>query len=207
MHAGVEPGADEERLSGLSGLGGLSGLNGLSGLKGLTRFPPRPECGHGAQVPSARPGRQWRVSVRPSLRLFAAVGTGHGAAVLAVLLAPVSLPLRLPLLLLCAASLAASLRQVVFLTAPDAVVGLAVDDQAGAVVQRRDGRSQHGRVLPSSFVAAPLTIVRLRLVGEWLPRSVVLVGGNCDPDAWRRLRVALAWRIGPRLETNAGRAH
>jgi len=190
-HAGVEPGADKERLSGLNL---------------LNRWLPSPDGGHSAQVSPFRPDRQWRVTVRRSPRLLAVVGAGHGLAALAVLLALVNPALWLALLLVCAASLATSLRQLVILTAPDAIVELAVDDHAGAVVRRRDGRSQEGRVLPSSFVSVPLTIVRLRLAGEWLPRSIVLVRGNCDPDAWRRLRVALVWRIGPRLAPHVGRA-
>jgi len=138
--------------------------------------------------------------------LLAAVSAGHGLAALGVLLAPISPALWLALLLVCAASLAVSLRQGVILTAPHAIVELAVDDHAGALVRRRDGRSQEGQVLPSSFVSVPLTIVRVRLAGEWLPRSIVLVRGNCDPDARRRLRVALAWRIGPRLQSRKRRA-
>lgn len=63
---------------------------------------------------------------------------------------------------------------------------------AGAVeVEGGDGRVRSGALRPGSFVAPWLTIVRWRPDGAWFDRTVPLLPGMLDEEAFRRLRVVL----------------
>ena len=58
-------------------------------------------------------------------------------------------------------------------------------------VEWRDGRAIEGSVRPGSFVAPWLTIVRWRPEGAWCDRTVPLLPGMVDAEAFRRLRIVL----------------
>ena len=59
----------------------------------------------------------------------------------------------------------------------------------------RDGRGawRHGALRDGSFVAPWLTVVRWRPQGARFDRTVLVLPGMTDPDAFRRLRVLLRW--------------
>jgi len=66
---------------------------------------------------------------------------------------------------------------------------------AGREIEAEDGngRLRGGELRPGSFVAPWLTVVRWRPRGAWFDRSIALLPGMVDADAFRRLRVILRW--------------
>ncbi len=56
-----------------------------------------------------------------------------------------------------------------------------------------DGTWHAGQVRAGSFVLPALTIVRWRPRGSRFDRTVLLLPGMVDPDAFRRVRIALRW--------------
>ncbi|MCE2945491.1 MAG: hypothetical protein LXA50_00295 [Betaproteobacteria bacterium] len=139
----------------------------------------------------------WTVQVGPSRTLVVAIAGGHLSAGAAVALAGLPWPLAIALSVALAASGAFHLARCALLRLPGSIVSLRIEGRGAAVVRFRNGREASATVLDSTVVAWRLTIVRLRLPGERAPRSVALLGDNCEAAAFRRLRVGLAWQAGP----------
>ncbi len=75
-------------------------------------------------------------------------------------------------------------------------------DQHRAAVQGRDHAWRDVRILGTSYVTAPLTILNLRVTGERLTRHVLLVRGNIDEQEFRRMRVLLHWSRAAAADTS-----
>jgi toxin CptA len=75
-----------------------------------------------------------------------------------------------------------------------AVLAVEVIDQETAALQESNGDCLAARILGTSYVTATLTVLNLRVAGEWLPRHVLLVRDNVDEQEFRRLRVLLRWK-------------
>jgi hypothetical protein len=146
-------------------------------------------------------GAPWTVQVGPSRALAVAIAGGHLCAGAAVVLAGLPLPLAIVLWLALMASGAFHLARCALLRLPGSIVSLCIDGRGPAMVRFRNGREASATVLDSTVVGWRLTIVRLRLPGDRAPRSVALLGDNCEAAAFRRLRVGLAWQAGPGLPT------
>ena len=112
------------------------------------------------------------LTLQPSTRLAAFIVLA-AAATLALV---VAMPL-LPLIRLAAAAWCAVV----------ASLALATHTRTRRVV------IHPGVVLPGSFVAPWLTIVRWRPPGRRFSRSLVILPDMLDPESFRRLRVILRW--------------
>jgi hypothetical protein len=156
--------------------------------------------GPGSGVVEGRLPHVWTIELRRSRSLAALLLAAHvvaGGSVIA--LTPLPVVLAACLAAGVAFSAWRSVRGHAWLSAPDALVALAVDGRGAVQARLGDGRELTGRLLASSMSSPLLTVVRLSLTGRQVARSAVLLPGNCDDTAWRRLRVALAWKIGPGL--------
>ena len=71
---------------------------------------------------------------------------------------------------------------------------LAVDLKGRVEASGEAGRRVAGLLLPGSFVAPWLTVVRWCPEGARFARTVLVPPDAVDPDAFRRLRVLLRWR-------------
>ena len=70
---------------------------------------------------------------------------------------------------------------------------VAVGLDGRVAITRRDGSSEHGRVLPDTYVGARLVTLVWRPDGARWPRTLLLPGDSLDRDEFRRLRVALRY--------------
>ena len=91
-----------------------------------------------------------------------------------------------------AVSLARALPRHAWLRSADAITAIELDDD-DAVVYRHDGRSEHARLLASTYVSPYLTVLNLRIAGNIFAQHVIVVPDNVEPDAFRRLRLWLRW--------------
>ena len=91
-----------------------------------------------------------------------------------------------------AVSLARALPRHAWLRSADAITAIELDDD-DAVVHRHDGRSEHARLLASTYVSPYLTVLNLRIAGNIFAQHVIVVPDNVEPDAFRRLRLWLRW--------------
>jgi hypothetical protein len=136
-------------------------------------------------------GGMVRVRLRPSRALASLLVVSHLTAGLCLLL--LSWP-RLWVwffLLLWGVLLVRGLRREAWLCSGHSVVRLDVAGDGRVCVFRKNGRRTRGTVLPGSFVAPALVILRWRPERGGRPRCCVVAGDAADPAAHRMLRVLL----------------
>ncbi|MBY0438713.1 MAG: hypothetical protein K2W80_11010 [Burkholderiales bacterium] len=141
------------------------------------------------------------MDIGPSRRLAAAVVGGHALAASAVAAAGLPLPAALVLLLVVGVSGAHCLRQQACVSSAGAIVRLEVDGHGKVGVQYRNGYTASGMLSGSTVVGWRLTLVRFRIDGDYLVRTVALLGDNCSATPFRRLRTGLAWQAGAALRS------
>ena len=138
-----------------------------------------------------------RASLKRSWRIGTALAICHVAAAAAVVPLDVPLAFSAALAIAIAASSVHSVYRHALLIATRSVLTIEVRDRHTAAVQGRDGALRDARILGTSYVTATLTVLNLRVEGEWLARHVVLVSDNVDEHEFRRMRVLLRWSRAP----------
>lgn len=133
------------------------------------------------------------LKLRRSYRLASLLAIAHAAAGGALLSCDVLLDVRLILACAVALSFVVSVRRAALLNTRDSIVALEWSEDGGVNFQTRDGIWHSARLLPTTFVTAPLTIINLRAADRPRVRHVVLMADSADGDAYRRLRVRLQW--------------
>ena len=139
-----------------------------------------------------------RIELRPSRCLAALMIAAHAAA------APTLLPIEVPVWIkvalagAIAASLAHSLWRYALLRGPRAITAIELEADGIVAVLTIGDVVHRARVLGTTYVSPMLTVLNLRLPGEWLTRHALCLPDNVDPEAFRQLRVWLRWRYRPR---------
>jgi toxin CptA len=133
------------------------------------------------------------LKLKASYQLAALLAIAHWAAIVAVMLCDVRLDVRFIAVLALAASFLVSVRHAALLIARRSIVALEWNEDGAINFQTRDGTWRSARLLPTTFVTPPLTILNLRAVDRPRVRHVVLMSDSTDGEAYRRLRVRLQW--------------
>ena len=149
---------------------------------GATRF------GHFAPPLHLNAGRSWRLTLLLCL--------GHAVVMAGLVLARPDL-LGISGVLVGSLSPYLALRLHAFRTAPDAVVALCIETNGGSTVRLRGGQSIPVRILGSTYLHPALCVVNLRSIpaadGKPVSHHVIIVADAVEAQAYRRLRVWLAW--------------
>lgn len=105
------------------------------------------------------------------------------------------IPISLKILICVPAVLAAAyfIAQDALLWLPWSLTDLALDSKGELSVTRKDGLVGTASVLPSSFVAAYLTVLNLKIGTSYWRSNLLLAPDRVDAEAFRRLRVWLRW--------------
>ncbi len=134
-----------------------------------------------------------KLNLKPSYRLAGALVLASLGACTIVLCMPMSISLKfficVPVVLVTAFYVA----QDALILLPWSFTELTLNAKGELLVTRRDGSDSLARVLPSSFVAAYLTVLNLRVSGSRWQRNMLITADRVDGDAFRRLRVWLRW--------------
>jgi toxin CptA len=133
------------------------------------------------------------LALHPSYRLAALLaGFSLGTCVIVVCM-PMTTGLKF---IICVAVVLAAIyfiAQDVLLCLPWSLLRLDLNSKGELKVTDGRGVKIAVAVLPSSFVAAYLTVLNLKLEGNIWCRNLILTPDRADRDAFRRLRVWLRW--------------
>jgi hypothetical protein len=91
-------------------------------------------------------------------------------------------------------SLASGLSRHALRISPGAVTGLLLRPEGRCILETRDGARREGRILASSFVSVPLTIINVALEDGGRTVSAVVLPDSVPQDDLRRIRLWLRHR-------------
>ncbi|WP_073263976.1 protein YgfX [Phytopseudomonas punonensis] len=145
------------------------------------------------------PSKRFECSWRPSRRLLEVYLCAQALALLTLVLVELPLWAKLVCVLACGCHAAWVLPRDVLLSRADTVRALRHDDD-GWQVRCAEGQWQAITLQPDSMALPWLVIVRFRLPGRYLARSLVIPSDSLPRDVHRRLRVYLKfsrqrWRV------------
>ena len=135
-----------------------------------------------------------RIAIRRSALIAFVLIAVHGAAGGVLWLVTLPAGWAWPVGGAIALSLGWLLARDAMLVVPRAIVALELREGGQIACVTRDGGLVEGTVLPSTYVSAWVTVVNVRPRARRRARSVILVPGNVDPAAFRRLRTWLKWK-------------
>lgn len=127
---------------------------------------------------------------QPSIGLLAAYLSALACAVLALLVADIPLLWSLSGLSLCLLHACRVVPRQILLRGPTSIRALRHNADGWQVWSERNGY-QPVQLLPDSLALPSLIILRFRLPGAWLARSVCVPADALAPELHRRLRVRL----------------
>lgn len=134
-----------------------------------------------------------RLVLRPSYLLAALLGGAALGACIIVACMPLSVWLKLLLCPVIAMAAAYHIAAQALLLLPGAWLQLELNSLGELQVSRKDGLVKAAVVLESSFVAAYLSILNLRISGSRWRVSLIITPERVDSTAFRQLRVWLRW--------------
>lgn len=133
------------------------------------------------------------VTLRRSRYLAAALLCAHIAAGTVLIPLQIALEWKCVISILIFASFGHSMRLHAWLSARRSLTAFKLHDREHASVQLRDGTWRDARVLATTYISSPLTVINVRLSGELRARHMVVLPDSLDDDEYRRVRVALRW--------------
>jgi toxin CptA len=137
-----------------------------------------------------------KLNLKPSYWLAALLAASSLGACIIVLCMPMPISLKIficvPVVLVATYFIA----QDALILLPWSFTDLALNTKGKLLVTRKNGLVSSTSVLPSSFVAAYLTVLNLKINGSRWRRNLLLTPDRVDAEAFRRLRVWLRWGVG-----------
>ncbi|HZV99173.1 MAG TPA: protein YgfX [Methylophilaceae bacterium] len=134
-----------------------------------------------------------RLALQPSYLLAVVLAGAALGACIIVAWMPLSLWLKLLLCLAIAVSAAYHIAAQALLLLPGAWLQLELNSLGELQVSRKDGLVKSAVVLESSFVAAYLSILNLRISGSRWQANLIITPDRVDSTAFRQLRIWLRW--------------
>lgn len=134
-----------------------------------------------------------QLTLQPSYLLAAVLAAAGAGACLIVACMPLAISLRF---LVCVPIIFATLyciAQEALLSLPWSYAGLELNHKGELQLISQDGTRSAATVLPSSFMAAYLTILNLKLEHSRWRRNLIVTPDRVDSGAYRQLRVWLRW--------------
>lgn len=147
-----------------------------------------------------------RLVLQPSYRLAAILAAAGLGACIIVAVMPMMTSLKYIICIPAALSAIYFIAQDALLILPWSLTGLDLNGRSELAVTDRRGIQTAVAVMPSTFVAAYLTVLNLRLDTHFWQRSLILTPDRVDHDVFRQLRVWLRWHNdGPSSRRNSGK--
>lgn len=134
-----------------------------------------------------------KLNLKPSYWLAALLAASSLGACIIVLCMPMPSSLKIFICVPVVLAAAYFIAQDTLILLPWSFTGLALNTKGELLVTRKDGLDSAASVLPSSFVAAYLTVLNLKISGSRWRRNMLLTPDRVDGDVFRQLRVWLRW--------------
>lgn len=134
-----------------------------------------------------------KLNLKPSYWLAALLAASSLGACIIVLCMPMPISLKIFICVPVVLAAAYFIAQDTLILLPWSFTGLALNTKGELLVTRKDGLDSTASVLPSSFVAAYLTVLNLKISGSRWRRNMLLTPDRVDGDVFRQLRVWLRW--------------
>ena len=135
-------------------------------------------------------------ALRPSNYLTLTILFAHVTVMVALLFVPFPGAALVLLLIVLAWSMAYYVLRDARLLLNSACVALRLEDERIALIDHK-GEEVAGALLRSSMVMQHLVVLNIAVQGRRWERNVVFMSDSMDAESFRRLRVALKWRMKP----------
>lgn len=142
------------------------------------------------------PPMQRHFTLRPSNYLTLTIFFAHAVVMAALLFLPFPNVALLLLLIVLSCSMAYYMLRDARLKLDSAWVTLILEDDR-IVLTDHKGEETTGTLLRSSVVMPHLVVLNIAVPGRHRKRNVVLMSDSMEAESFRRLRVALKWRMKP----------
>ena len=139
---------------------------------------------------------QRHFALRPSNYLTLTIFLAHAVVMAALLFLPFPNVALTLLLIALSWSMAYYMLRDARLKLNSACVALRLEDDRIALIDPNGGEVT-GALLRSSMIMPYLVVLNIAVQGQRRKRNVVLMPDSMDTESFRRLRVALKWRMKP----------
>lgn len=139
---------------------------------------------------------QRHFALRPSNYLTLTIFFAHAVVMVALLFLPIHNLALILLLIVLSWSMAYYTLRDARLMLDSACVALRLEDERIALIDPKGGEVT-GALLRSSMVMPHLVVLNIAVRGQRRKRNVVLMSDSMEGESFRRLRVALKWRMKP----------
>jgi len=134
-----------------------------------------------------------KLNLKPSYWLAALLAVCSLGACIIALCMPMTVSLKIFICVPVVLAATYFIAQDTLILLPWSFTDLALNTKGELLVTRKDGLVSAAKVLPSSFVAAYLTVLNLKTGASRWRRNLLLTPDIVDAEAFRRLRVWLRW--------------
>jgi toxin CptA len=134
-----------------------------------------------------------QLNLKPSYWLAGLLAVSSLGACIIVLCMPMPVSVKIFICVPVVLAAAYYIAQDALVLLPWSCTDLALNTKGELLVTRKDGLVSLAGVLPSSFVAAYLTVLILKTGASRWRRNLLLTPDRVDAEAFRRLRVWLRW--------------
>lgn len=139
---------------------------------------------------------QRHFALHPSNYLTLTIFIAHAIVMAALLFLPFPNVALILLLIVLSWSMTYYMLRDARLLLNGACVALRLDDDRIALIDLKGGE-ETGALLRSSMVMPHLVVLNIAVQGQRQKRNVVLMSDSMEDESFRRLRVALKWRMKP----------
>lgn len=135
------------------------------------------------------------LSLHPSKLLAWIIGLASLLGCIILVFFPIHPGIKIPAILLIIASAVYSIRRYALVASAQSITHVSLNHESKLQLTLKDDTKFEAEVLDSSFIAAYLTVLNMKILDMQSGRRInlILLSDNVETDSFRQLRVWLRW--------------